>query len=100
MPFLGGHGTATHITDSHEKHHAMVPPVTPAAALGTARLLLQLLNWKILVVLVELHLSKGSFSPQDLEYHRGRELLFKMYVLIDDTQLLRGKTSKIQHAEK
>lgn len=78
----------------------MVPPVTPAAALGTGRLQLQLLNWKILVVLVELHLSEGSFSPQDLEYHHGRELLFKTYVLIDDTQLLQGKTFKIQHAEK
>lgn len=78
----------------------MVPPLMPAAVLGTASLLLQLLNWKILAVLIELHLSEGSFCPQDLEYHHGRELLFKTYILIDDTQLLPGKTSEIQHAKK
>lgn len=57
LPLLRCQGAANPITDAPEKHHAMVPPAMPAAALGTGSRLLQLLSWKILLVLLQLHLE-------------------------------------------
>ena len=50
-------GTANPIINSPVKHLAVVPPLVPASALRTRSFPLQLLSWKILVVLLELHLQ-------------------------------------------